>query len=400
MRHPGVSLKVLYPDDDILHAGHHPTSVRQMMPPLMEAGKEAELAYVRGISAKAKDKTKASKKQTRKFTQKEMYGKGSRKSIGDSLRTVFGMSSSTRKLVALQADNITFESSEDLENVELEVPPEIDDMPHIDKLSIAIQARFLSYAATRCTVSSSSVHSRTKIHTFMPMARPYDYGEIGDQCEFRWQQRDLEDLTIGPFLTTSEFLATQFFVLHLVPKRPGRDRFADSVGSCTISLTQAAFGGDIVFNEELHYNGQIIGLVRGRFRVLLDDNGWSAYGDDASSHPFNKNNIHSIPLGSRPASETVVHNIRDGQNIDPKIYTYPNGLFKKRRNSKKKKMTSRNRSKDYGTEGYLSPSEFQKRTRNEISKRKRVSKEKKTAQSKENASMNDIETSTTSTDSS
>ena len=38
MRHPGVSLKVLYPDDDILHAGRHPTSVRQVMPPLMEAG--------------------------------------------------------------------------------------------------------------------------------------------------------------------------------------------------------------------------------------------------------------------------------------------------------------------------------------------------------------------------
>ena len=125
------------------------------------------------------------------------------------------------------------------------------------------------------------------------MYPPYRIGELGEDCEFRWKTDDLYKMAIGPFLTSCEFLSTQYVVLHVLPKLPVRGIFNDSIGSCTIRLNEAAFGEVVHFQEELHHLGSIIGTIRGRFRVLWDDKGWDK---NVNGHPLNYNNLHKIPV--------------------------------------------------------------------------------------------------------
>lgn len=143
--------------------------------------------------------------------------------------------------------------------------------------------------------NSFQAFAKTESHTFLPTDEPLEFGKLGDECEFKWNTEELYGLSIGPFLTTCEFLSTQFVVLHAIPRRTSRGTFTESVGSCTIRLNEAAFGRVVHFHEELHHLGSVIGIIRGRFRVLWDDAGWN-YASNPKLHPLHSTNLHKIPV--------------------------------------------------------------------------------------------------------
>ncbi len=151
---------------------------------------------------------------------------------------------------------------------------------HYDELSVVAAYPCLRETSNKYRFVSKPAKALTETHT-------YRYGQTfqtdDDTLEFRWLGKELANLAVGPFLTTREYLKQQTIVLQLV--QPGAS--STPVAHCTITLKDASYGTTANFEGVLTNKSQPCGLIRGRVRVWLDEEGWdSEYAADPTAHPL------------------------------------------------------------------------------------------------------------------
>jgi len=166
---------------------------------------------------------------------------------------------------------------------------------HFGQLVLAAVFPFMREAATRSRVTSKPAAALSEAHTWKPGCKVQD----GDEPEFRFAGKELTGMAVGPFLTTREYLQSQWFVLHLLPKTSSETR--ESAAACVVSLAEAAEGQTVNFVAPLQHNGQPSGFIRGRFRVWLDSGGWDEeFVAEPGRHPLYPKMLTRFAAGPEP----------------------------------------------------------------------------------------------------
>lgn len=140
---------------------------------------------------------------------------------------------------------------------------------HFPQLVCAAVFPFLRETSNKSRITSKPAQAGKDTHTWTPNCELNNSDELP---EFVFQGKELANMSVGPFLCTREFLQSQYFVLHLIPKSNSETR--ESAACCVVSLEEGADGRTVNFEEPLSHFGQPSGYVRGKFRVWLNGDGW------------------------------------------------------------------------------------------------------------------------------
>jgi len=88
---------------------------------------------------------------------------------------------------------------------------------------------------------------------------------------YEWRTNDLP--TIGPFLTTREFIREQTAILHVVPSSTSSPH--RKLASCHIPLSRALSDDGMHFQANMQHQGVDIGTLSGKVRVAFQPLSWS-----------------------------------------------------------------------------------------------------------------------------
>ena len=178
----------------------------------------------------------------------------------------------------------------DVEDGEGDVDMDVEDadglVHHYANLKVAAVMSCMKKAGNKYKTISKTVPALTPGHTWADRHKPHAYSEV----EYRFTGKDLQSTALGPFLTTREFLQSQFVSFHLLPK--STNSTGESIAVCNVSLRDVCEGTTMNFTGTLQHNGQPSGTVRGQLRLWLSSEGWrEEYVQNPSSHPLFPKNL-------------------------------------------------------------------------------------------------------------
>ena len=143
----------------------------------------------------------------------------------------------------------------------------------------AIQGKIARHPSLALSVQSSIFVDATKFSHVNSKAAKRELGgprsrlsaAATKQMQYEWKPHMLP--TIGPFLTTREYIREQVVLLHAVPTVSSSP--ARKLASCHVPLAQALADSGMYFEANAQHQGIDIGKISGKVRVAYQPLSWS-----------------------------------------------------------------------------------------------------------------------------